>query len=528
MYFKINLVSLLIVLASLIVTAQGNLPQPQHALEFNVLDFGAIGDGRTLNTVAIQQAIDQAHQQVLGGTVVFPKGKFLTGSIELKGNVHLYLREGAVLLGSTHPKDYTAMDGEGRPIAPKKDDNSQLALILARQAHHIKISGKGVIDGQGRALALTIDSLHHTGRQIDPNYTTELMRPNERVRPKLFRFSQCNHVNIHDLTLQNSASWGLSFELCTDLEIKKIKLINRAYWNNDGMDITDCRDVRVTHCDVNSADDGICLKSYYPGYTNDGIYIAHCTIRSSASAIKFGTASYGGFKNVTIEHIKVYDTFRSAIAIESVDGGLIENIKVHNIVAKNTGNAIFIRLGHRDGASPGIIRNVHIKNMKVEIPFGRPDVKYDMRGPEVPFFHNPFPASIVGIPGHRIDGVVLENISITYPGRASKGMAYVPISRLNQVPEHVKKYPEFDMFGELPAWGFYVRHANGLQFKNLTLRLKNDDFRPAFVFDQVSGLKMDSVNLPKSTKNEIVLHQAINLALDNQASATALDVTLRD
>lgn len=248
------------------------------------------------------------------------------------------------MLGSTNPADYHKMQFPGRPESPKKDDNSQMALILAHKAKNIKISGKGRIDGQGLPLALHIDSLHHAGVAIDPNYNNRRHRPNETMRPKLFRFSQCENIEIKDLKVGEAACWGLSFELCNNLVIDNLNVTNRSYWNNDGMDITDSKNVRITNCDVDSADDGICLKSYYPGYSNDSIYIADCTIRSSASAIKFGSASFGGFKNVTIENIKVFDTFRSAIAIESVDGAVIENIKVNNLVAENTGNAIFVRL----------------------------------------------------------------------------------------------------------------------------------------------------------------------------------------
>lgn len=483
---------------------------------FNVVDYGALADGKTLNTKAIQAAINAAHSNRNGGRVIFPKGNFLTGSIEMRSRVDIYLEEGATLLGSTNPEDYHPMETIGRPQSPKNDDNSQLALLLAHKANNFSISGKGNIDGQGRALALNIDSLHHAGVRIDPNYSTYSHRPNETVRPKLFRFSQCENVKVSNLKISSAACWGLSFELCNYLTLDSLTILNRAYWNNDGMDITDCRNVRITYCDVNSADDGICLKSYYPGFSNDSIYIANCVIRSSASAIKFGTASYGGFRNVMIENIKVYDTFRSVVALESVDGGTIENIKIQNVEAVNTGNPIFIRLGHRGGDKPGIIRNVHIKNMKVQVPFGRPDIDYDMRGPEVPYFHNPFPSSIVGIPGHTIENVMLENIEISYPGRASKGMAYVPLTRLEQVPEKIKNYPEFDMFGELPAWGFYVRHAKGLTFENVKLTLDAEDFRPAFVFDEVSDVKMNKVSLPEPIKSQIFLHNSKNVKLDNK------------
>ena len=124
---------------------------------------------------------------------------------------------------------------------------------------------------------------------------------------------------------------------------------------------------------------------------------------------------------------------------------------------------------------------------------------------EVDFFHNPFPASIAGIPEYRIEDVHLENIQISYPGRATKGMAYVPLSRLEQVPERIENYPEFSMFGELPAWGFYVRHAKGITFKNISLTLQDSDFRPAFVFDDVIDLQMDKIELPIDKKDQIVL-----------------------
>lgn len=176
--------------------------------EFLVTDFGAVPDGKTLNTIAIQKAIDAAHKRKKGGKVVFPSGNYLSGSIQLKSNVHLYFEENAQLLGSTNPGDYQKMEFPGRPESPKKDDNSQMALILAHKAINIKLSGKGRIDGQGLPLALHIDSLHHAGVAIDPNYNTKRNRPNETMRPKLFRFSQCENIEITDLKVGEAACWG--------------------------------------------------------------------------------------------------------------------------------------------------------------------------------------------------------------------------------------------------------------------------------------------------------------------------------
>jgi Endopolygalacturonase len=416
--------------------------------------------------------------------------------------VELYFEKEAVLLGSTNPDDYYySNESKDTNI---KNEVSRLALIVAYKAKNIALSGEGSIDGQGLNLALNVDSLHHAGIRIDPNYNLRRMRPEGTARPTLFFLSECENITVTGLHLRNSACWGLVFDLCSDLVIDQVEMLNRAYWNNDGFDITDCRRVKVTRCNVNAADDGICLKSHHPDACNDSIYIADCEVRSSASAIKFGTASWGGFKNITIDNIRVFDTFRSAIAIESVDGGDIENIRVSRITAKNTGNALFIRLGHRDGKRVGTIKNIFIKDMNVEIPFGRPDINYDLRGPEVDFFHNPFPSSIAGIPGNYIEGVHLENIEITCPGRATKGMAYVPLSRLKQVPEQIDKYPEFSMFGELPSWGFYIRHTKDITLKNVRLNLSEPDYRPAIILDDVKGDNLEQVSLPPDNKEQII------------------------
>ncbi|ANI89634.1 glycoside hydrolase [Arachidicoccus ginsenosidimutans] len=503
-------------------TLCGNLLLAQSK-QYNISDYGAVGDGTTLNTETIQSVIDKAGTDG-GGTVIIPAGKFLTGMLVMKSNVELHLEKDAVLLGSTNPFDYHTIDMKELPESPKKDDNSPLALLIAYRADNVSITGSGTIDGQGTQLALNIDSLYHLGLIKDPNYSSWGNRPNEKVRPKLFLFALCKNVNIEDATLKSPACWGLSFELCNHLTLNKIHIVNRAFWNNDGTDITDCRNVRITNCNINSADDGICLKSYYPGYCDDSFYISNCTIRSGASAIKFGTASFGGFKNITIDNIKVFDTYRSALAIESVDGGDIENIKATNITAVNTGNAIFIRLGNRVRKEPGQIKNVYIGNVKVQIPFGRPDIDYDLRAEE-PAYHNPFASSITGIPNRDVKDITLENIEITYPGRASKAQAYFPLWRLKDFPEKINSYPEFSMFGEMPSWGFYVRHAEGITLKNIVLKLDNDDFRPAFVFDDVKEIDMDKITLPSDYQNnQIVVKDCKEIQLKESGQISVKEI----
>ncbi len=463
-----------------------------HAKDYNIIDFGAKADGITLNTTHIQAAIDSAYADG-GGRVIIPAGKFLSGSIVMKSGVDLHLLNDAVLLGSTNPDDYIKI-------------NRWLALVMADGQRNISITGAGEIDGQGRKLALHIDSLFYAGKIDSAMYNFIEMRPSHYIRPQVIEFVNCHHVNIKNVTIKNAACWVQTYDQCTHLVMDSVTTISDAYWNNDGIDIQDCKNVRITNCYVNAADDGICLKSQSAAHGCDSIFIANCTVRSSASAIKFGTVSHAGFKNIIIENIKVFDTFRSAIAIECVDGGIIENVVVNNIEATNTGNALFIRLGDRSKTRPpGRLKNVTIKNMKVEVAFERPDYEYEIRGPELPFFHNTFPSSIVGIPGQKIENVTLENIEIIYPGRGNNGLAYMPISRLKEVPEKEDAYPEFSMFGELPAWGLYVRHMDGLIMKNIRLRIEAPDYRPGIVFDDVHDLDMESVFIDGDRKKNLII-----------------------
>jgi len=206
---------------------------------------------------------------------------------------------------------------------------------------------------------------------------------------------------------------------------------------------------------------------------------------------------------VVIRNIKIYDTYRSAIAIECTQGGFIENILVENIEAKNTGNAIFIRIGKVRGApKAGPLRNVTIKNVRVSIPFSSPDINYKIRGPGFSTFHNICPSSITGNPGINVENVLIENVKIEYPGRGVKAYANMPLYRIKDVPELETAYPEFTMFGELPAWGLYVRHTDGLTLKNIQLRISKEDYRPAMVFDDVKNIHLDRIKIIGDNKQD--------------------------
>ncbi len=466
--------------------------------KYNISDFGAIGNGKYLNTNAIQKTIDKAYNEG-GGIVVFPKGEFLSGSIKLKSKVSIYLSETATLLGSTNPKDYHKI-------------NRWLALILADSATNIGITGPGVIDGQGDILALKIDSLFYAGEIDSANYEIKEKRPKVTIRPQIIEFVNSKNIKIEGITIKNGASWVQSYYRSSNIFIDKIRVESDTYWNNDGIDIIDCKNVIISNSYFNASDDGICIKSYGREWHGspycDSILIENCTIRSSASAVKLGTASFGGFKNITIRNIKIYDTFRSAIALESYGNGFLENINIENIEARNTGNAFFIRIGQvRKESRPGILNDISISNMNVEIAEEIPDKSYKIRGPSLPFFHNTFPSSITGLPNQNVNNISLKNIIISYPGKGYKAYANLPISRLDDVPEYPEKYPEFSMFGELPAWGIYLRHADGIEFNNVKLILKDFDYRPSIVFDDVKNIKVNSITIEGDDKKESIIYK---------------------
>ncbi|TDX02036.1 glycoside hydrolase family 28 protein [Dinghuibacter silviterrae] len=434
---------------------------------YDIRSFGAKADGKTINTKAIQKAIDKA--SVSGGMVLIPKGQFVTGVLTLRSNVTLSLASDAVLLGSTNRLDYGPQNA--------------MPLLMAEGQHDIGIVGTGTIDGQGEALLKDLYDKLKAGTMQDAEWQTpnpwHQVRPSEENRPKIIGFLRCTGVTVKGITLKHALDWVEEYKSCSDVTIDSIRVESNTFWNNDGIDLVDCKNVRLTNSFFDADDDGICLKSEDRNDSCDNIVVNHCTVRSSASAIKLGTAARGGFHHITISDVRVYDTYRSAVALECVDGGRMEDVDVHDIHATNTGNAIFIRLGHRNRDSVySIVRRLRIAHVSVEVPAGKPDAGYPMEGPPVPFEHNIFPSSIVGLPGHPVEDVVLEDIAVTYPGGGTR------LVNAGPVPENPSDYPEFSMFGELPAWGLYVRHANGVTLKNVTLTAKTPDYRPTCVFDE--------------------------------------------
>ncbi len=448
-----------------------------------------------MNTVFIQRAVDSA-AGAGGGVVLVPAGRFLTGVISLRSGVELRLAAGAVLLGSALRSDY---GGERAS-----------SLLIADGQHGIAITGSGVIDGQGRQVVEDVIRRLKEGSLQDPEWQHEnpwhQKRPVEWNRPGLIQFSHCGGVVISGVTLKDAACWVQTYTACDSLTIAGIRVESTAYWNNDGIDVVDCREVRISDCFVNAGDDGICLKSSDPVSRCENIIIEKCKVRSSASGIKFGTASHGGFRHIVVRDITVYDTYRSAVAIESVDGGIIEDVQVDGVTATNTGNALFIRLGHRNAKAPvGAVSRVTVNHLSVVVPAGKPDKGYEMEGPALDDKHNFFPASIVGLPGHPVEDVTLENIEVVYQGTEDRSVGRYGLDSLDQVPENEAGYPEFSMFGELPAWGLYVRHASRIRLRHCAFRHQEAGFRPAIVADDVQGLGIEELQLPTGDADPVVV-----------------------
>ncbi len=462
--------------------------------------FGIESNGTTLNTTSIQKAIDYIHENG-GGRLMFYVGRYLTGTIHLKSNVTIHLEEGAILVGSDNPFDYERI-------------GSWMALIFAHDQQNIGITGKGVIDGRGYLVANNILSMVHKGIIKDPSGLL-YDRPREGIRPQNIYFKGCRNVHIQGIMLKDPASWNQQYDQCRKLIIEDLLVDSKSYWNNDGVDIVDCDSVIVRNCYIDAADDGICLKSHSEDFVCQNVYVYNNTVRTSANGIKFGTASRGGFRNVKIINNTVYDTYRSAITFAAVDGGFVEDIIVDSLRSMNTGNVIFLRIGERREGLKGRMNNISISNLYAEVPATKADAGYNYEGPVEDNPRNISPASIVGMPDVSITNVKLKNVEIVYPGGGDPNYAKVGLDELDKVPELPDRYPEFSMFRELPAWGFYIRHAENIVFENVTLKCKDEDYRTAIVIDDVHNAIFKSLKVeePGKEKDPVYYHRSSDIEI---------------
>lgn len=458
------------------------------AADVDITAYGATGNGTTLNTAAIQNAIDACYKSG-GGKVVVPSGVFLTGTIALNDNITLHLNKGAVLLGSTDVNDYKNLD----PFVEGLGISVGWALVVAVDKKNISIEGEGIIDGQGSKLK---------AQQILTDTRAESQRWGRR--PFLLRVVRCQNVSVRGVTLNYSAAWTSHYFQCKQVNIQNVKIESRGVAHNDGMDIDGCQDVTIKNCDVISGDDALCFKTTSSKMACRNIVISGLRLKSGQGAIKIGTESMAPFENISISNCYIYDTANGGIKLLSVDGANIRNVEIDDITMVEVKTPILIRLGARlsvfrkdqDAQQPiGTLENVTIKNVKA-------------KAADNAQLMPPSGILITGIPGHNIKGLTLKNIEVNLAGGGTEENAR------QVVPEAIDKYPEVKTFGPLvPAYGVWARHVEGLKLDNVKFTLGHNDLRPAFICEDGKNIELKSCVIPETTGARAVIR------LENVAGA---------
>lgn len=437
------------------------------AKEYNILDFGAVADTSKLSTEAIQKAIDECTANG-GGKVIVPAGHYKTGTIILKSNVDFHFENGAILYGSKNLNDYIKLKPEYISL---RTQEATIQLIYAENAENVSITGFGEINGQGSGFK-------------------KLTWNDEGItRPHLIRFITSTNVIIENITLKNSGCWMQHYLACEKLQIRGVRVFNRNNFNNDALDLDGCRNVTVSDFISDSDDDGITLKSTSLKPC-ENISITNCVISSRCNAIKLGTESNGGFKNISIANCVVkpseikeptffgHEKGASGIALEIVDGGVMEGISISNIQIDGTEAPIFIRLGNRARSYKKDLIIDHIGTLG-DISISNVRAKNSGK----------IGCSITGQPRFPINNIHLSNIVLELEG----GGTLEDLQK--EVEEKSKDYPDGNMFGTLPAFGFYIRHATNVSFDGIQMSTKTNDVRPALYLDDVSQSNFSNLQI---------------------------------
>ena len=464
---------------------------------FNVKSYGAIGDGKNLDSKAINETIEATSKNG-GGTVYFPAGKYLSGSIHLKSDITLFLDQGATIIAAPVNAE-NGYDEQEESISTKYQDlghsHWKNSLIWGYDIQNVSIIGTGWINGKNLYKDWVPDSKQDANKAIS-----------------LYR---CRNIIIRDVTIIHGGWFAILATGVDNLTIDNLKIDT----NRDAIDIDCCKNVRVSNLFINSPyDDGICLKSTFAlGYARatENVTITNCQLsgydegtlldgtykRSNnpeygyhpTGRIKFGTESNGGFKNITISNC-VFDYCRG-FALETVDGGLLEDVTISNITMRDIVNdPIFLRLGARmrgpKGVLIGKLRRIKINNIIVY----NADPLYT--------------CTIAGLPGNPIEDIHLSNIRIYYKGGGTKEQA------IRDVPENANNYPEPGMFGVAPAYGLFVRHAKDIKISDVEFNFMEPDYRPGYIFNDVDGIDMRDVTFQrKENSDAIVLKDVKNFSI---------------
>lgn len=488
-------------LASHPAAAQRPATPPPVSGSYNIRTFGATGDGKTIDSPAIDKAIEAAAANG-GGTVYFPAGSYLCYSIHLKSHVALYLDQGAIIvaappLPADTPGGYDLAEPQNPAIEAYQDyghNHWHNSLIWGEEIHDISILGPGMIWGKGLSR----------GWKANDGPTAET----PGVANKSIALKNCYNVNLRDFTILHGGHFGVLATGVDNLTIDNL-LIDT---NRDGMDIDCCRNVRVSNCSVNSPyDDGICPKSSFAlGYARatEFVTISDCFVSGMVEGtlldgtykpfggtgrIKFGTESNGGFRNITVSNCVFYNCH--GFALETVDGALLEDIAITNISMRDVVDApLFLRLGSRmrgpTGVPVGTLRRVVISDI----------VSSGTR--------SKVSSIISGIPDHPIEDLKLSNIHIHHIGGGTTEQAALVL------PEKENAYPEPTMFGDTPSQGIYFRHVKGLEADYIKITSEKPDARPAFVLQDVENVDFFHIQAPGAPSSEIFeLNNVTNFSL---------------
>lgn len=477
---------------------------------FDIREHGAAGDGKTLDSPAINRAIEAA-SLVGGGTVHIPAGTYLSGSIRLKSKINLHLAPGAVILGA--PQEMNAYDETEDFIPPAYQDGGHTyfrnSLIWGENLTDVSISGQGMINGGGMTSwnpvldkmagcasegMLSPPPKDENGKTLPNGGMPPVRRGNKAVALKL-----CKNVLIRDVTIYHGGHFAILATGCDNMTIDNVTIDT----NRDGIDIDCCHNVMVSNCRVNAPmDDAICPKSSYALgeiRLTENLVITNCqvsgfeegtlidgTMKSGpknwgVGRIKFGTETSGGFRNVAISNC----VFRNSmgLALQMVDGGIMENVVISNIAMTDVKKyGMFITTGKRN-RTPALKTNSRMKNILIS------NVVLDGVDSRAGII-------ITGLPEQPIEDIRIENIRLTSNGGETKDFSG------KKVPEAANGYPKPDWAGTIPAYGIFARHVKGLELANIKFSLKADDTRPAAMFEDVDGLEIS--NLKAQTANGVL------------------------
>jgi len=445
---------------------------------YNVLDFGAKSCEDFNSTKAFQAAIDACHENG-GGVVYIPYGAYMLASMHLYSNIHFVFEPGATLLGSLDPDDFDEREQVDYPLYQDVSHSYfHRSMFWAEGCENISFSGNGTIDMREVWEKEPVKTAHLNGSK----------RAN-----KIFALKYCKNVVIKDLNLYNATDLAVYLAGCEDCRITGLNI----KVNIDGISPDCCKNVIISDCNIIAGDDAIVPKSSYTlnkKVDSENIVITNCVVSSRMCAIKFGTETNGGFKNVTVSNCTIYDTCYTGVAIEIADGGEIDGMVVSGITMKNVGSPFIITLTDRkrgpEGTPVGSIKNVIIDNLIATGPYQDMSlIRYTATlPPDTDYHHEPkiIASSVTGLEESLLENISLSNIYLTVPGGCDKKTEEI------EIPDRPMPTPAaFSYSYLLPAYGIYFKHVKNLKLRNINIGALEADKRNNMVFDFVEGLKID-------------------------------------